>query len=680
MTHHKIELTAQHLQRFAAATPLDAIAELLWNGLDADATIINVDAEFDVLGTMTAITVTDNGTGIPFAEIAARFQKLGDSWKRTARFSKAGKRFLHGKDGQGRFKALSLGRVVQWTIVYAVGEKNFRYSARLLSDDPTDLIVADGQEETSAPTGVRVRISELASTSRMLASEEAVDRIGEKFALYLNQYREVQISFLGSVVRPETYIVSLKPFKLKPITDGDQSYPAEYDIVEWRVRSDRRIYLCDSNGFPLAERNPRFHVPGLDFVGYIRSDYFAELAELNLIDVDGLNQNVNQVLEEAKALTKGYYRDQKLEETRSVIQQWRDEKVYPYEGDTEHDAQATERQVFDLVAVSVKDYMPDFDSLPTSTKRFNFELLRQSIERNPTELRSILEHVIGLPEKKLIELSALLEDVTLSNIIEASATVADRLTFVQGLEELIYNEEHSHDLLERAQLHQLIAQNIWLFGEQYNLTVSDKGLTHVLRKHARLAKHNIVIDRPVKRLDGSVGIVDLMISRAAKPMRAGEIEHLVIELKRPAVDVDVPEIQQAYSYASAVANDERFSVGHAEWEFWIVSANMSTAAKALANQAGKPPGLYYESGTANPKVRVWARTWAEIIHDAKVRLQFYRDKLSLEVDSEVAVRRLKRTYAKYFDNPSTDESDPDDEATDDDILSGGNIETTPGLK
>jgi hypothetical protein len=99
-----------------------------------------------------------------------------------------------------------------------------------------------------------------------------------------------------------------------------------------------------------------------------------------------------------------------------------------------------------------------------------------------------------------------------------------------------------------------------------------------------------------------------MISRAAKPMRSGQIEHLIIELKRPTVDVDVDELHQAYSYASAVANDDRFAVGHAEWEFWIVSAGMTHAAKGLANQAGKAPGLYYDSGGLNPKVRVWART------------------------------------------------------------------------
>lgn len=380
------------------------------------------------------------------------------------------------------------------------------------------------------------------------------------------------------------------------------------------------------------------------------------MAERNLIDVDGLEVKVSNILDEAKALTKAYYRQQKIKDTRSVIQKWKDENVYPYEIDDHTGAQETERQVFDLVAVSVKDHIQDFDELPSATKRFNFELLRQAIERNPNDLKFVLEHVIKLPENKLSELASLLEDVTLSNIIEASATVADRLTFVHGLEELIYNDEHSQDLLERTQLHQLVAQNIWLFGEQYNLTVSDKGLTKVLQKHARATNQKKVIDRPVRRLDGSVGIVDLMISRAAKPMRSGEIEHLVIELKRPTVEVGVEQLQQAFSYAIAVASDDRFSVGHAEWEFWVVSAGMSKEAKALSNQAGKPPGLFYDGGTSNPKVRVWARTWAEIIQDARVRMQFYKDRLSLEVDSEVAVRKLKRTYARYFEEPESMEN------------------------
>ncbi len=433
MTHHKIELTAHHLTRFASTNPLDAVSELIWNGLDADASRVTVTTEFDVLQSMSAIVVADNGEGIPFDQIVGRFKRLGDSWKRSSRLSKKQGRFLHGKDGQGRFKALSLGRVVGWTITYADGDQHFSYTARLIADDPTDLIISDAPEKTSRPTGVTVRVTELNPPTRALMNVDALNRIGEKFALYLNQYRDVEINFRGTLIRPETYIVSVEPFTLDPIVDGERTFAVEYDIVEWAVRSERRIYLCDAEGFPLAERNPRFHVPGLDFVGYIRSDYFAALAEQNLIDVDGLDSNVADILEQAKDLTKAFYRKRRVNDTRSVIQKWKEEKVYPYETEALTVAQETERQVFDLVAVSVKDHIQDYDALPATARRFNFELLRQVIERNPTELRSVLEHVIKLPENKLAELASLLEDVTLSNIIEASATVADRLTFVHGL-------------------------------------------------------------------------------------------------------------------------------------------------------------------------------------------------------------------------------------------------------
>jgi hypothetical protein len=43
-------------------------------------------------------------------------------------------------------------------------------------------------------------------------------------------------------------------------------------------------------------------------------------------------------------------------------------------------------------------------------------------------------------------------------------------------------------------------------------------------------------------------------------------------------------------------------------------------------------------------------------------MQFYKDRLSLEVDSDLAVRKLKRTYSKYFEEPMSDvEGDADDD-------------------
>ena len=66
---------------------------------------------------------------------------------------------------------------------------------------------------------------------------------------------------------------------------------------------------------------------------------------------------------------------------------------------------------------------------------------------------------------------------------------------------------------KRSQLHRILAENTWIFGEHFNLTVDDQSLTNVLRKHARVFGSDLVIDRPVTKVGGSQGIVDLMMSR-----------------------------------------------------------------------------------------------------------------------------------------------------------------------
>jgi hypothetical protein len=64
MTDYTVEIQPDFLERQAKAQPIAAIAELIWNGLDADATAITVDLEDDNLSGLSRIIVTDNGHGI----------------------------------------------------------------------------------------------------------------------------------------------------------------------------------------------------------------------------------------------------------------------------------------------------------------------------------------------------------------------------------------------------------------------------------------------------------------------------------------------------------------------------------------------------------------------------------------------------------------------------------------
>jgi len=65
--HYKVMVQEDYLERIANARPIQAIAELIWNGLDADATDVNVEVKSTKLG-MERVTVRDNGHGISYEE------------------------------------------------------------------------------------------------------------------------------------------------------------------------------------------------------------------------------------------------------------------------------------------------------------------------------------------------------------------------------------------------------------------------------------------------------------------------------------------------------------------------------------------------------------------------------------------------------------------------------------
>jgi len=78
-------------------------------------------------------------------------------------------------------------------------------------------------------------------------------------------------------------------------------------------------------------------------------------------------------------------------------------------------------------------------------------------------------------------------------------------------------------------------------------------------------------------------------------------------------------------------------------DFVIVSTELNDSARADASQRDRPPGLVWDQ----EGVRVWARSWAEIIDDADYRLKFIKDKLGYAPTDELALDYLRQTHAAY---------------------------------
>lgn len=97
---YPVEVQSDHLEKITRAKPIQALSELVWNGLDADATRVSVTFEENDLGALDRVTVRDNGNGLSYADAPERFRRLGGSWKRPGATTANG-RFLHGQEGRG---------------------------------------------------------------------------------------------------------------------------------------------------------------------------------------------------------------------------------------------------------------------------------------------------------------------------------------------------------------------------------------------------------------------------------------------------------------------------------------------------------------------------------------------------------------------------------------------------
>ena len=76
----EVSMTPELFDRSIKGSPRSAIKELIWNSCDADATEIEVAFETDgdpKHPRVTAVTVNDNGTGIPYEGLRSFLENTG---------------------------------------------------------------------------------------------------------------------------------------------------------------------------------------------------------------------------------------------------------------------------------------------------------------------------------------------------------------------------------------------------------------------------------------------------------------------------------------------------------------------------------------------------------------------------------------------------------------------------
>ena len=642
---HTIEVQYgdDHSKALAKCPPLEAISELIWNALDADATEVTVETFPNGLGGLDRIVISDDGHGIPlkFADIS--FGWIGASPKRHSAKTPQGRHY-HGKLGKGRYKAFSLGSHVVWESHYRDGEQKMQsFEISGFDSHLRSLSVSDVASSERKRSGVIVTVSNMEKPPSSLDEEKAAPYLAAHFAPYLIGYPGTRIRYKHRDIDPRKELLDSTEYPITVNHKDDGLIEAVLKVYEWKDGKRNDIYLCSKNG-TVIEQVTRGVRMAASFSAYLCSEYL-ETAE-NLILQDNRDTALYDLLREARKALRAHFLQKKYASLSEQIADLRTDEAYPYEGEPKTVIEVAERQVFDICAGKIYEFLPEFAESETGQKKITLSLIKAALEQSPSSLRKILTEVLKLPKEEQDEFALLLEKTSLSAILNLSKTVAERLQFINGFEQIVMDRVGKAHLKERKHLQHILEGELWLFGEEYAFTSprgGDVSLKTVLEAHIKLlGRKELAPDADVKEL---ADIPDLCLFRQFSRGVPGELEHLVVELKRPKLPLSTKHLTQVTGYADAVMNDPRFDKEKTRWKFIVVNTDLDEQVERKCKQKDRAFGHIENWDNCD----VFVMRWSQIVQAAKGRLGFVQDQLAYSIDNNAeGMSFIQKKYEEYL--------------------------------
>ena len=640
----KVTLTNDYLQKAMRVSPTEALAELIWNALDADATQVNVSIKRDRIDKVESIKIQDDGHGISYDTIHDTFGNLGNSIKIRKDKTPAGRGY-HGRYGSGRYKALSLGSHVTWKSVYIDSVKGKReFVIKCNRFKATSFDVSDDLKITEQPTGVLVTIEGIQERAATINTDRLVSDLIKKFAAYIFAYQNIKIIVDDKQLNPSHFIDDERKYEISVRDD----IKALVRLIKWKEGDNSRLYICSENGISFLDMPLGVSHGDLPLSVYLQSNYFEELQEQNILELINTLEEFQKLQKRVREIVRDYYREWLAKSAADAVLKLKKEGVYPYEGKPKDIIETAERQVFDICAVKIHEMHPELPKAAKDQQKLMLRLLKEALVQKPNELKRILREVLELPENDLKDFVDILNKTSLSAIINTTKMVSDRLSFLNGLEQIIYDKQYSKHLKERSQLHKILLEELWIFGEQYTYGCSDMRLYNVLKEYVKhLGREELAKDLKPEEIKDLSDIPDICLWSQYGGRNPGEIENLVIELKRPSVTINLSELNQISEYAYAVSKNPRFPKEKTQWKFILIGSAIREQANFALKKHKGLPGCYICHD--DDSLTVWVKDWGQIINEATARHKYLEENLKLAVKgNSEGFSYLQDKYSEYL--------------------------------
>jgi len=639
MTKHTAKITSKSIEQ--SGLPVDfrkAIAEYIWNGFDANATIIELNYDSNTVGYINSFSISDNGSGINFGKIGDTFGQFMDSQK-TKTFDQNG--FVKGKAGKGRFSFTNFCNKSIWETTFESENSDFlKYNITISKEKLQDFETSDKIISINEKTGTIVHFESFHSlTGDLLESEEFTNFLASEFGwfLFLNKENDYKIRINGVDLDYWNIIGEFREFEE---TINGQTFQISY--IRWNKNiGDKYYYYFLNNEQKEVERkHTSFNNKTVDFHHsvYIISEYFDHFkftkSDYPTLGLNGNNQSdltfkhlialLNNFISKEEKL---FIRDKKAEK---LIDDYNTKKIFPAFKNNSYDQirkKDLENVVKEIYCIQPKIFQGLIQTQSKTLVGFLNLLLDTEQRENILE---ILENITDLSEEERKELSNTLKKTKISSIVELVNLLESRFTIINVLKQMVFELEEFTN--ERDHIQKVVENNYWLFGEQYHLVSADKNFETALNNYLDFIETSKKNKEKLKSKD-KLKRPDIFIARQAEITDPNSDqytveENIIVELKRPSVEIGKTQFDQIEEYIRFIISEPKFISELRTWKLILVGKKVDDWIKdKYESNKGKGKRFLVESVR---NYEIYAMTWDDLFKIFDIRHKHLINKLEFK--------------------------------------------------
>lgn len=621
---------------YSNSSPVGALEEIVYNSLDASASSIDINIYTNELKVIDKITVVDNGKGFykpnentevdPFLTFGMSNKRIGQ----TNDFN----RLVHGRNGQGRFKSFALGNIVEWKT------KTDKDSTRVTIniDNPLKPEIEDDVDASDIKTKTGTIFTAYANGKTVkIPPQQELKEILERFFLTIIEDKRVSITLNGSSLDISDHIEATSDIKTLPNPNED----VQMKTIVWKTTTaeNNRLFWCDSSWNTILEDQLDDLKKTSNHSVYIAADRVANAYKENRLSVANLDPELSSIKSQAIELKNSFIFNHNKQKSEDIIQILKEDGIYPYDDDDKLSVSEEQtKHIYDKILIKLNSTRPSVfkSSTPQSIKRGIVNTIQLVIQRDPENFKDVLEKLMDLTPEEMQDFSDLLKEVSLNSIIKTSSTIQHRLKFLEGLRQIAYGE--LKNIKERSQLHKIIENETWIFGEKFNFLASDNSFSTIIKELRDGLKDFVGHDDIV----GGDYIPDLFFAR--KCFSGDTPKALIVELKRPSVDIGFEEVTQIKKYYNTITSNAQFD----KYEMDIIVVSSKIKPEAKKEIENKKTGFINYGVQDTPNKRLYIKTWADILNDNEQSLFNMKQMLNSHVDKEDGIKYLEDQYCNIL--------------------------------